>query len=239
MTTALGAVIRPVNNFTLFVMKLVALLALLVAVLAFYLPDTGASTTLSDRFAFDDYSAASRIEQYEQAIEQIERSPITGSGYFEANGHIIHNLFLAAWVHAGIAAFALVLMFYIVLILRWVGIVASVAKRPRRWILPVSFEWIAPLPILPLFRVWLSGDSGSLFFGEWIALAAFFGCVLANELMRRRLIGHARAIAAQEQEAHAVPATATARTAPAFAGVQSGVHFRSGNGGRTPRGRKR
>ncbi len=189
MTTAIGAIIRPSRNLPLFILKVTGLLALLVTAVMFYLPAEGASTTLADRFAFDDYSSATRIDQFRLALEQIEKNPILGSGYFDAGGHVIHNLFLAAWVHAGLASFVLVVLFYVALVARWLMIVANVAARPERWVIPIAFEWIAPLPFLPLFRVWLSGDSGNPFLGEWMAVSAFLGCVLANSFARRRLAG--------------------------------------------------
>ncbi|WP_310467435.1 hypothetical protein [Sphingomonas sp.] len=210
MATGIGALIRPVHNFPLFVLKFGALLLILITIVMI-LPTEGASDALSTRFTFDDYSAASRVEQFQLALAQIEKEPVTGTGYFEVDGHVIHNLFLAAWVHAGIGAFVLVVLFYVALIARWVMLIAAVAARPDRWVIPIAFEWIAPLPILPLFRVWLSGDAGHPFLGEWIAVGAFLGCVVANDLMRRRLAG--LQLAANGQGVS--PAPHTSRPVPA------------------------
>jgi O-antigen ligase len=214
MATVVGAAIRPARNLVPLVLKAIGLLGLLVACVALYLPELGISNSLSERFAFDDYSVTARVDQFQLAFAQIEMHPFTGRGYYEANGHIIHNLFLAAWVHAGVVAFALAVIFYIVLIVRWLRIVAAVVAQPERWVLPIAFEWIAPLPILPIFRVWLSGDAGNLFLGEWIAVSAFFGCVLANKLRHRRLAGL--------QGAAADPAS---QLQTAFAATNAGSHF--------------
>lgn len=186
MTVTIATAMRPAKRRPWRIAKLIALAALMMVAVSLYLPGTGISAQLSDRFAFDDYSTQSRQDQFSLAVSQIETSPLTGTGYFEAEGHVIHNLFLAAWVHGGLAAFLLAITFYVGLILSWLSTVFAIAKRPDRWVIPIAFEWIAPLPLLPLFRVWLSGDAGNLFLGEWLALAAFFGCVLANRVARRK-----------------------------------------------------
>jgi O-antigen ligase len=159
---------------------------------------------MSDRFSFEDQSTASRVQQYEAAVVKIKEHPLIGNGYFELDGKPIHNLFLSSWVHAGLAAFVLVLAFYLALLGRWLSILLTVITYPERWVIPIAFEWIAPLPILPLFRVWLSGDGGHLFLGEWLALSAFLGIVLANDLKRRSL---ARRLAVAVRTAPIEPAS--------------------------------
>jgi hypothetical protein len=52
-------------------------------------------------------------------------------------------------------------------------------------VLPLAPEWLATLAVMPLFRLWLGAEAGILKFPEWIALAAFFGCLLGNDLRRR------------------------------------------------------
>ena len=184
LTTALSAVTQPAQRST---QMLKALTALVVMILAFGYTDVEApaASTMSERFAFEDQSTAERVGQYEAAFKQIGQHPLTGSGYSEFTGQPIHNLFLSAWVYAGLAAFILVVIFYLALLARWVSILRTFITSPERWVLPIAFEWIAPLPILPLFRVWLAGDGGHLFLGEWVALAAFLGIVLANDLKLR------------------------------------------------------
>jgi O-antigen ligase len=139
---------------------------------------------LGDRFAFDDASAAARVLQFEAAIDRIEAHPITGSGFYEVGGYTVHNLFLSAWMNAGIFAFLLVVCCYVFLVGRWMSFIWTLTTNRERWVLPLAPEWVAPLPLLPFFRVWLSGDGGNLFLGEWIAVAAFLGLMLANDLKR-------------------------------------------------------
>lgn len=187
LTTLMSAVMRPEQRIGLLLKGLMGI-AIVVAAVGYTQVETPAMDTMSDRFSFDDQSTASRVEQYEAAVQKIQEHPVIGSGYFELDGRPIHNLFLSSWVHAGLAAFLLVLAFYFALIGRWFSILFSVMSAPDRWVIPIAFEWIAPLPILPLFRVWLSGDGGHLFLGEWLALSAFLGIVLANELRRRGMV---------------------------------------------------
>ena len=91
-------------------------------------------------------------------------------------------------MHAGVAAFALIVLAYLAIVVRWVRFLIMMVKTPDRWVLPIAAEWVAPLPIMPLIRVWLSGDAGHLTLGEWIAMSAFFGCCLANTIYRQRLV---------------------------------------------------
>lgn len=187
LTTFLSAAIRPQQRFGL-LLKGLTVVAILVAVVGYTQVETPALDTMGDRFSFEDQSTASRLAQYEAAVQKIQEHPMIGIGYFELDGKPIHNLFLSSWVHAGLAAFLLVLVFYFALLGRWLSILSSFMSYPQRWVIPIAFEWIAPLPLLPLFRVWISGDGGHLFLGEWLALSAFFGIVLANELRHRQLV---------------------------------------------------
>lgn len=147
------------------------------------------SDLMADRFSFDDTSTDSRMLQADAAIDRIAQHPLTGSGFYEVGGYQVHNLFLNAWMNAGILAFLLVASFYLILVGRWVGFIWSLVRYPERWVLPLAPEWVAPLPLLPFFRVWLSGDGGNLFLGEWIAVAAFLGLLMANQLRRTALGG--------------------------------------------------
>lgn len=145
------------------------------------------SDLIADRFSFDDNSTGARVLQVDVALERIAQHPLTGSGFYEVGGFQVHNLFLNAWMNAGILAFLLVVSFYLILVGRWVAFVWSLVRHPERWVLPLAPEWVAPLPLLPFFRVWLSGDGGNLFLGEWVAVAAFLGLILANDLKRTAL----------------------------------------------------
>ena len=186
LATLIGTAMRPVRNSGPTALKLLGLAVLVVLMVQFSVSETAASATLGERFSFDDYSAEARLTQINFAIETIERQPWTGIGYVEVNGMRIHNLFLGAWIHAGILPFLLVVFFYLIVVIRWLVIILRVTRNPRTWVLPIAFEWVACLPILPFFRVWLSGDAGHPFISEWIALSIFFGCVLANELRLKK-----------------------------------------------------
>lgn len=183
MAVGLREVIKPEHK--LHILSFKALAAVLAVIIAINVAEpTPVADLMSDRFAFDDASAAARVLQFETAIERIAQHPFAGSGFYEVEGYTVHNLFLSAWMNAGILAFLLVICFYILLIGRWLIFVWTLARYPEHWVLPLSPEWIAPLPLLPFFRVWLSGDGGNLFLGEWIAVAAFLGVILANKLKR-------------------------------------------------------
>jgi hypothetical protein len=187
LAMSLRTFLRSEPTHWLLLKGLVALAAVIVAM--GYIEASPVSDLMTDRFAFDDASAAARELQYSVALQKIADSPILGSGYQVVNGYVIHNLFLSAWVNAGILAFLLVLCFYLLLIARWLGFIWALVRRPEDWVLPLAPEWIAPLPLLPLFRVWISGDGGNPFLGEWIALGCFAGLVLANDLRRWALSG--------------------------------------------------
>ena len=198
LAIALKAISNPSQNAHFLMLK--GLGVVLALILAVSLSDqSGVTGLMDDRFAFDDQSAEARVEQFSFAIEKISENPIIGSGYQEVDGYSIHNIFLSAWMNAGIAAFLLVVSFYLLLIGRWLAFLLRLARDPRHWLLPLAPEWIAPLPILPFFRVWLSGDGGNLFLGEWIAVAAFLGLVLANDLKRRAV--QMQALRSREQHA--------------------------------------
>ena len=62
------------------------------------------------------------------------------------------------------------------------GAVAAAVRIVREsdfWKLDVAPEWVAVLPVLPMFRVQLSG-SGSFTLVEWFCLAVFFGLWVRN-----------------------------------------------------------
>jgi len=149
--------------------------------------DNALMSTLADRFSFTDASAGSRFDQLGWAFGRIETAIWTGSGYAEIDGHPVHNLFVGAWMHAGLFAFILVTFFYIGLLITWARFVAQILMRPAAWTLPLKPEWVAVLPLVPLFRVWLSGDAGHMNFVEWIAISAFLGVLAANRLAQPAL----------------------------------------------------
>lgn len=182
-----GTAIHPAKNNFLLMMKLVGALTLMAFAAYSGLSDTAVSGTIGERFSFGDDSAAARVDQISTAFERIEQNPLRGSGYFEVEGQPIHNLFLGAWMHAGLLAVVLVILFYTALLARWIVYSLRISRMPELWVSPIAFEWLAALPLMPLFRVWLSGDAGHPYLSEWVAISIFFGCCLGNERARRRL----------------------------------------------------
>ena len=165
--------------------KALAVVAAMIMVIGF--TNSGAVTGLmADRFSFEDTSAEARVEQYTVAMDRIEQHPWKGSGYYLIDGYPVHNLFLSAWMNAGILAFLTALAFYLVLVARWVSFVWMLITQPKRWDLPLAPEWVAALPLCPFFRVWLSGAGGNLFLGEWVAMGIFLGLLFANETKQRK-----------------------------------------------------
>ena len=185
IATAVGAMTRPIKNVPVLVIKFAALFAAAVVGIASMTASAGIFSTLSDRFSFTDNSTAARLSQYHGAIPMIESHPFAGNGFFTVDGFAIHDAFLNAWAYGGLVAFALVVIFYLTVLRRWIIFVVTAVRESEWWVLPLALEWVAALPFMPLFRMWISGEGGILKFGEWIALSAFFGCLLANELRLR------------------------------------------------------
>lgn len=191
-----GAAVGTGGKTPVLILKLLAVGAIATVAVSPTFTQEPLAQTLGGRFTFEDASTADRVDQYVKSFDIIEEHPLTGIGYTEISGHRIHNLFLSSWVQAGIGAFLLVCVFYVCLLVTWLRFLSLSVSRPDYWVLPLALEWIAPLPILPLFRVWLSGDAGHLFLGEWIAIAAFLGCLLANRRRRSRIFDTPTAAAA-------------------------------------------
>jgi O-antigen ligase len=146
----------------------------------------GGEQVMGGRFAFDDDSTANRFGQYAWALGRIESSPWAGSGLADFKGQLVHNLFLGAWMHAGFLAFVLVVIAYLAMLAGWLSFVLRVARPGGYWVLPLRAEWVAILPVLPLFRVWIAGDAGHPSFVEWTALFGFSALVLVNRAARSK-----------------------------------------------------
>jgi O-Antigen ligase len=187
IATGVSAFVRPVSSLPILFAKLAAVLAMMITAVASLTARSGFFAEMNDRFSFNDKSTNARLGQYHGAVEMIGRHPITGNGFFTVNGFAVHDVFLYAWGYGGVIAFLLVVMFYVAVLWRWISFLFAVNRNPQSWVLPLGVEWIAPLPFVPLFRMWLSGEGGIMKFGEWMALSVFFGCLAANELCRRAL----------------------------------------------------
>jgi hypothetical protein len=172
------------------------------AVFVVALGGTSAVDSIVSTFEFADNSAESRLEQYHWAAALIEGRLLLGHGYLEnETGMPIHNLFLSSWAYVGFIGFALILVFYIGFIVGWLRWIYLAMMRPGYWTLPIRAEWVAVLPVLPMFRVWLSGAGGHPTSAEWIALGVFVGLIMLNDAKRLGIreapIGGARARARQ------------------------------------------
>jgi hypothetical protein len=154
--------------------------ALLLTIL---LRSTAALDSVLSSFEFTDKSAESRMGQYSWALSLINDNPLWGHGYrLSEDGYPIHNLFLSSWAYVGLVGFFLTSVFYCCFSWIWIRATTSVLAQPARWVLPGRPEWVLVLPILPLFRVWVSGGGGHPAYGEWLGLAVFAGLLLRNEL---------------------------------------------------------
>jgi hypothetical protein len=152
------------------------------AILVIALHKPTALDAITTAFTFEDNSAESRLQQYDWALGLIDERILTGFGYVETeSGYPIHNLFLSSWAYTGLGGFLLVLTFYGGLVLMWLKWLWRNLTLRGYWKLDVRAEWVAVLPVLPLFRMWISGAGGLPAFGEWIALAIFVGLTMANE----------------------------------------------------------
>ncbi|GAA6163514.1 hypothetical protein NBRC116590_12180 [Pelagimonas sp. KU-00592-HH] len=169
------------NRTSLIVKTLVTVFAIACALL--FLTSGGAAVSLfGDRFAFDDASTQGRLDQLAFALSRIEHAIWSGTGLQEINGQLVHNLFLGAWLHSGLLAFLLVASFYLAVLATWINFLITIARNGANFALPLRPEWVAMLPVLPLFRVWIGGDAGHPGFPEWIALFSFFTILLLNRL---------------------------------------------------------
>jgi hypothetical protein len=147
------------------------------------LRSTAALDSVLSSFEFTDKSAESRMGQYSWALSLINDNPVWGHGYrLSDDGYPIHNLFLSSWAYVGLVGFVLTAIFYCCFSWIWIRTTISILVRPECWVLAGRPEWVLVLPILPLFRVWVSGGGGHPAYGEWFALAVFVGLVLRNEL---------------------------------------------------------
>lgn len=129
---------------------------------------------LTGRFSLTDASSGSRVTQQVFAVRQIEDALLTGNGYTLVNGDAVHNLFLGAFVQAGLAAFLLTVAFYLAVTFAWLRMIWRLASDADFGVADLRPEWIAMLPVLPLLRIWLTGDFGHPGLAEWVALVCFF-----------------------------------------------------------------
>lgn len=150
-----------------------------------FIADSTAAMALFERFAFEDDSAGSRVTQLTGAFAAIESAPIAGRGFTLVDGTMIHNLFFAAWVHAGFVAFLLTVVTYAIILRALVQHIYLAAMRPETWTLPIRPEWVAGLPVFSLLSPWVSGDAGHPSATSWIGIVAFLTIIWLNDRNRQ------------------------------------------------------
>lgn len=64
------------------------------------------------KFAEDEFSRGSRLEQYIYALGVINQNIIFGAGYFEVGRFQVHNFILFSWASSGLPALACVILVY-------------------------------------------------------------------------------------------------------------------------------
>ena len=145
--------------------------------LAYLLVPQGIIDGLAARFFDDTTSFESRLSSYSEAFKVIEQNLVYGVGL---GGRIdektVHNLFLYAWLQAGVLAF-------LVIFVAWSYLVFRVLEHLWRLLVDNTWTtrgeitlhaWIAALPIMALMRVWVSGG-GTLNFAAWLSIGVFLG----------------------------------------------------------------
>jgi O-antigen ligase len=181
----IGILRRGITSEREFIFKSVVMLSLAVPAIVVLSFDAAPVALIGDRFSFSDGSAGGRVAQYAFALEQIERSPFWGGGIAEYEGSSIHNLFLGGWMHGGLPAFLCLVFLYLGLCATFVHFAMKLVTDPSHWALPLRPEWVAVLPLVPLFRVWISGDAGHPSYAGWLTLFAYAGLRAANALAQR------------------------------------------------------
>lgn len=143
------------------------------AVFIFTLPfigsflDTGAGEIVQSRFGALEEDG--RVDMYSVAFDAIERSPLLGSGAGYEVRHgvgksiMVHNLFLASWLQAGVLALIAAIGFYMLVVRRYLATF-------RVWRGSAHLYMISGLFILPLVRSQVSGSGGNFTIAEWLCL---------------------------------------------------------------------
>lgn len=174
------------QNYSLggLLLRIFVVLFSILTLVIFFSSGTDLAEIMTERLFFADRSTGSRMNQYIWALQQIEQHFFTGYGYAELSGQPVHNIFLGAFMHAGVLAFLLVTFFYAAMVAIWGSFVMRAVRAPQEWVLPLRAEWVAILPVLPLMRMWVSGDAGHHSIVEWTAMGVFMGLLAANKVAR-------------------------------------------------------
>jgi O-antigen ligase len=151
-----------------------------------------------------DISESGRFDIYTDALNKIEESPIFGSGLgstitFNDEEVQAHNIFLTAWMSAGILGLAFSLLYYGKILydvyLLW--------RRKDAWRLPTPIGWVIAFTMLPIVRVLVSGQ-GDFTLVEWFCMAYFYSALYVNS----------KVVAQEQASLEAEAATAMPAVAP-------------------------
>jgi hypothetical protein len=138
---------------------------------------------LEARFFEDTTSFESRLSSYSEAFHVIENNIIFGIGLGEEiDEHTVHNIFLYAWLQAGVFAFLAAFVFWSALFFRVVRHLWQLLME-NRWTSERDITlhaWIAAIPIMALLRVWVSGG-GNLNFAAWFSIGVFLGLLYRHD----------------------------------------------------------
>jgi hypothetical protein len=111
---------------------------------------------VEDSVVEDAGSRGMRLDQYSYAVSSIDQNMLTGIGYVEINGNVIHNYFLFSWVSAGIVGAAIAIaVFGATIRLIVAGIYGVIHGRT-----PELHMMVALLSFLFLIRILFSGGGG-------------------------------------------------------------------------------
>ena len=102
-----------------------AILFILTLVIVLYQP---VNTFLEVNLSEDEVSRSVRLEQFKFAMSAVNSNVLTGVGYFEVGGHVIHNWMLFSWATAGLPTFLIVLAAYGTIILVAILLVRSTPR---------------------------------------------------------------------------------------------------------------
>lgn len=142
--------------------------AVALLILPTYVDFNGVTQIIDERFS--SLGEDGRISMYDIAMGLINERPILGygSGYYHDYGghkqHQVHNLFLGAWIQAGIPCLLLAISYTLFLITLYI-------KRLSYYIGEPAKICLLGILVLPLFRTQISGSAGNYNLPEWICIA--------------------------------------------------------------------
>lgn len=174
-----------------------------VLILPLYVDFSGFAKIIDERFS--SLSEDGRFRMYDIAVGLINDRPLLGygSGYYDDFGghkeHQVHNLFLGAWIQAGVLSLFCAVGFTLFLATLYF-------KRLAYYISDPSKVCLLGILVLPLFRTQISGSGGNYNLPEWICIAIVMSLFAVTP---QRVAGNAPASSASEDHGHSGPVTAS------------------------------